>query len=49
LVALSSVHALWAACPLSTGAQVPLSLPVRTLEQALQPVQVVAQQKPSMQ
>ena len=49
LVAVSSVHAWWAVLPFATGAHVPSAWPVSALEQALQPLQVVAQQMPSTQ
>jgi hypothetical protein len=49
LVAVSSTHALCATLPLNTGVQRPSELPVRAFEQALHPVQAVAQHTPSMQ
>jgi hypothetical protein len=49
LVAVSSMQVLWGFRPASAGAQVPSLFPVSVFEQALQPVQVVAQQTPSTQ
>jgi hypothetical protein len=49
LVAVSSLQASCGSLPSSTGAHVPSAFPVKVREQALQPVQAVAQQTPSTQ